>query len=196
VNKDKDEVMIGHIYVFLSPSGKRYVGQTIRTIEERIGQHWGDVKRGCSLPIHNAMRSYGKESIKIEHIFTIRCTQEYLDLMEDRAIVKWNTLVPNGYNLTRGGRGGAKPPRTEETKAKISAARMGQVSPMAGKCHSEETKTKISATCKITRANKPGAFTGKRHSEETKARISATAKRVRAITKTKLSHSDCNRRGD
>ena len=54
---------------------------------------------------------------------------------------------------------------SEETKAKMSAAKKGKPSPTKGKSHSEETKAKMSA------ANK-----GKSPSDETKAKISAAKK--------------------
>jgi len=155
---DEDKV-IGHIYILLFPSGKRYVGQTIQTIEERMKGHWHPPKKEKGLPVHNAMRVYGKEGTMIEKVFTIECTQGYLDVIEQRAIKHYNTLSPHGYNLTEGGYGGAK---SEEHKAKISAAMKGRPGTMTGKHHSEETKAKISAI-----------RTGKHRSEETKAKVSA-----------------------
>ena len=142
--------LINHIYVFLFPNGKRYVGQAIRSVAQRESRHWCDTKMGCSLPVHNAMRKYGKDNVKLE-VLTLRCTQEYLDFIEDRSIIAFNALVPNGYNLKRGGAHGAL---NEETKAKISAAHKG-------KCPSEETRARMSISQR-----------GRHHSEETKAKMS------------------------
>jgi len=176
-----DENLVGHIYILLFPNGKRYVGQTVQGVEERLDKHFADTRRGCALPVHNAMRRYGKESMIIEKVSTLKCTQEYLDLIEVRAIKYYNTLAPNGYNLTEGGRGGVK---SEEVKAKISAAHKGMH-------HSQETKAKISAIrmgvlrseetkAKISlnsaRKGKPGVLMGKHHSEETKIQMSASRK--------------------
>jgi len=188
----KSDHLIGHIYVLLFPSGKKYVGQTIQTIEKRLAKHFTDVKRGCTLPIHNAMRGYGKEGMTIEKVFTLRCTQEYLDLVEVRAIKYYNTLAPNGYNLTEGGHGGAK---SEETKVKISAAMKGRT----GKCHSEESKAKISASKmghpgywkgkQGPNKGRLGTMTGKHHSEETKTKM-AVAKRGRPSPLKGRQHSE------
>jgi len=180
----------GHIYILLFPSGKRYVGQTIHNITKRIWQHWHPSKREENFPVHRAMKKcgkrYGKDSVKVEKTLTLKCTQEYLDLIEDRAIVMFNTLVPNGYNLKRGGSHGA---HSEETKVKMSASHMGKPSPMKGKPgtmkgkhHSEESRAKMSAA-------KKGQGKGRHLSEETKAKMS-TIKRGRHLseeTKAKLS---------
>jgi group I intron endonuclease len=175
MNENKDKIVVGHIYVFLFPNGKRYVGQTIRSVKGRVYKHFDDTKRGCQLPVHNAMRKYGRENIKIEKIFLLKCTQEYLDLIEDKAIIKFNTLVPNGYNLKRGGSYGA---HSEESKVKMSAVKRGQGK---GKHVSKETRAKISAA----RKGKPG----RPQSEQAKAKVSAARKgrHLSEETKAKLS---------
>lgn len=62
--------------------------------------------------------------------------------------------------------------RSEETRAKISAAQKGRESPMRGKHLSEETRTKISAT----KCGERHPMYGKKHSEETRTKISDALK--------------------
>jgi hypothetical protein len=71
---------------------------------------------------------------------------------------------------------------SDETKAKLSAAKKGKPNGMSGKTHSDETKAKIRAAQKNAR-NKPeviakmsAAQKGKTHSDETKAKMSASRK--------------------
>lgn len=180
-----------YIYVLLSPSGKRYIGQTITTVEKRINRHFADVRTGCSLPIHNAMRKYGKKSITIEQVCALKCSQDYLNLIEDRAIIFYNTLVPNGYNLRMGGNTGSP---HKLTRIKMSNAKKGRPSPNKGKIglgkgrkHSKETKAKISAAASKREKGRPAwnkgipgstgkGHSGKKHSEEAKRKMSIAKK--------------------
>jgi len=170
--------LIGHIYILLFPNGKRYAGQTVRTVEERIKEHWCPPKRERNLPVHNAMRKYGKEGVKTEKVFIFKCTQEYLDLIEDRAIEHFNTRVPYGYNLKEGGFGGA---HSEETKRKMSISHMGKRTHTQK--HSEETKARISAKVSAYRLGRPSPRKGMQTPEEVKRKISATkrAKQERKV---------------
>jgi len=176
MDEDKNKVVTGHIYILLFPSGKRYVGQTIQTVEKRMRRHWRPSKKEYSYPVHNAMRCYGKKDTIIEKTFTLKCAQEYLDLIEIRAIKHYNTLAPNGYNLTEGGRGGAK---SKEAKANMSAAQKGKhlseetkrkmSIANRGKVLSEETRAKISAA----KVGKPSPTKGRHHSGEARLKIAA-----------------------
>jgi len=159
---------MSYIYILHFPNGKRYVGQTIRSVGKRMERHWADVRAGNNLPVHNAMRKYG-ENFGMECVLPIKGEQLYLDSVEDQAITALDTLVPNGYNIRKGGSRGA---HSEETKAKISAANRGRV-------RSEESRAKMAASRKGKPAwnrGKPGTMIGRYHSEETKAKISAACR--------------------
>lgn len=90
----------GIIYKITSPSGKVYVGQTIRSFEKRMQEH-RDMKSKCSA-IRNAIDKYGDE-MKYE-IIEENIPQEQLDERETNWINHFNSLTPNGYNLKTGGR--------------------------------------------------------------------------------------------
>jgi len=86
------------IYKLTSPSGKSYIGQTKQGVEERINQHlW--YSQPDSL-IHKALKKYGKESFKIEILYTKPAC--HAGEFEKKAIEKHNTITPNGYNLASG----------------------------------------------------------------------------------------------
>jgi group I intron endonuclease len=79
-------------------NGKSYIGQTTKKLSKRIYQHQ-KIKR--NLPFSNAIRKYGFENFTWEIIE--KCdNQEELDEMEFHYIKQYNTLSPNGYNLTLG----------------------------------------------------------------------------------------------
>jgi len=90
----------GIIYKISSPSGKVYVGQTIRSFEKRMQEH-RDMKSACSA-VRNAIDKYGDE-MKYE-IIEENVPQEHLDEREIYWIKELNSLRPDGYNLRTGGR--------------------------------------------------------------------------------------------
>lgn len=80
-------------------SGKQYVGQTIRSLEERWRDH-------CRVKdenyFHRAIHKYGAENFSLE-ILDTATTEAELDEKEIYWIAKLNTLFPRGYNLKEGG---------------------------------------------------------------------------------------------
>ena len=55
----------GYIYkIICLPTGKLYIGQTLRTIEKRWKRHIRDAKKGSEHKFHRAIRKYGAENSK------------------------------------------------------------------------------------------------------------------------------------
>jgi group I intron endonuclease len=97
---------LGYIYKLTSPSGKSYIGQTIQEPPKRFSKHKTKAfqEEGCRA-LSNAIRKYGWENFTIEIIDT---SYEWdLDFLECEYIEMYDTFYPNGYNLTKGGRGGS-----------------------------------------------------------------------------------------
>lgn len=91
-------------------TGKCYVGKTERTLDIRWDEHLKCARYDSSLYLHRAIRKYGKDSF--EHIILQECfSKKDLSDLEIMWIDKLKTLVPNGYNMTKGGDGvlGFKP---------------------------------------------------------------------------------------
>lgn len=168
----------GYIYALQSPSGKIYIGQTIKDVQKRFDKHIADAKRGSPYPIHRAIRKYGEE-VRIVWAFPVSGCQQDLDDAEKQAIAIYKTRAPNGYNASEGGAGGSAhkgKKHSDQTKSRISTnnARKGKPGTWTGKHRSEETKAKISA-----------ARRGVPRSEETKAKISAARKGYPTSSKTR-----------
>jgi hypothetical protein len=89
----------GIIYKISSPSGKVYVGQTIKDFNDRISQHKS--KSSNCIALKRAIDKY-KDQMKYE-IIEDNVSQEQLDEREIYWIKELNSLTPNGYNLTSGG---------------------------------------------------------------------------------------------
>jgi hypothetical protein len=102
----------GIIYKITSPSGKVYVGQTVRSFEKRMQEHRQE-SSGCTL-IRRAIDKYGDE-MNYE-IIEENVPQEQLDEREIYWIKELNSLAPGGYNCTTGGQFNVV---TQEIKDKV-----------------------------------------------------------------------------
>lgn len=80
-----------------SVNDKVYIGITCRPIMKRFWQH---CSKGNAL--YNSIKKYGKDKFKIEHIATSE-NRENLGHLESLLIEQYNSMYPNGYNLTSGG---------------------------------------------------------------------------------------------
>ena len=90
----------GYIYKYTSPSGKSYIGQTIRSLKERAG-HNGKNYKGCSL-FYQALKKYGLKNFMVEVLAEVK--KDQLDAAEIKYIQLFNSLAPSGYNMTTGGK--------------------------------------------------------------------------------------------
>ena len=88
-----------------------YIGQTIQPIENRIRAHFSG-KQGCRR-LKRAIEKYGADSFKHE-LLEDNIPVHYLSDREIYWISYFNTISPNGYNLTYGGDGPGIP--SEETR--------------------------------------------------------------------------------
>lgn len=114
----------GKIYLATSPSGKRYVGQTIKPLSRRKVEHRNAARNpkepGYRSPIARAIRKYGFENITWEILERGITSHEALDARECYWIDKLQTHGPGGYNRTDGGGGCSGRKVSEETRHKIS----------------------------------------------------------------------------
>ncbi len=174
----------GIIYKLLNKiNNKVYIGQTIRTLNERIGEHRRDFKNNKSANQYllNAFNKYGWDNFE----FTVIDTAQTIEELNEKEIFhiyhhKSNNSV-FGYNIEPGGRN-SKP--TPETLLKMSIAHSGIVqnkdwvekriykagseeAKKYGKEKTEEEKTYLSK-------NSPKYWLNKTRDEETKRKISET----------------------
>ena len=99
--------MIGTIYMHTSPSGRSYIGQTIKfPVELRWKRKEAAYKDGSVFA--NAIRKHGIKNFTTTILYQIEADSratliEDLNLLEEIAIAEHNTLFPDGYNLNSGG---------------------------------------------------------------------------------------------
>ena len=127
-------------------NNKVYIGQTIRTLEERLKRHFHDAESNPNTKIYfqRAIRKYGKENFYIEQIDTAK-TQEELNKKEQFWIEKFDSIT-NGYNTAIGGEGGNtyKGMTSEQLsgiKQKLSKANFGRNNGQAKSIKCKSIKT-------------------------------------------------------
>jgi group I intron endonuclease len=83
-------------------NGKIYIGQTIKKLKSRWLAHINKSNSSKTSVFHAAIRKYKKENFTIEETKRYSSKEE-LNLEEKRFIEEYNSLVPNGYNILKGG---------------------------------------------------------------------------------------------
>ena len=101
-NKEKINTDCGIYLITNLINGKQYIGQSVG-IQHRWVQHKNSKE---NYPISKAIRKYGRDNFKFEIIEN--CSPEELDEKEIYYIKVYNTIIPNGYNVTYGGGQGLK----------------------------------------------------------------------------------------
>lgn len=117
-------------------NNKVYIGQTRRPLYSRWREHCSLNGRTYKSSIYKAIIKYGKENFTIEEIDGAN-SQSELNYLEDHYINIYNTLAPNGYNITRGGRNDFT---SEETRQKMSDMKKGAIPWNKGKIFVDKEK--------------------------------------------------------
>lgn len=153
LDKNEQHLIQGEIYVITNKfDGKQYIGQTLTHrlnkgkyrpfgyrqrfldhVSEALGQ-----KKKQSRYLNNAIRKYGQDIFTVKLI--LRCSIEELDEYECKYIEKYQSLYPNGYNLTHGGKG-AFPVKHNIVMTKSNVVKVPYK-------HTNDTKKKISKQLK------------------------------------------------
>jgi|688.fasta_scaffold609967_1 group I intron endonuclease len=119
---------MAYIYRILNKiSKKMYIGiTTYKDVRKRWNQHiqTASINKGCPA-LREAFHKYGIENFEFSVILI--CFDEDRFKYEIEYIKKYNSVAPNGYNLTDGGQGGGG---------------------FKGKKHTEEVKNRIKTTLK------------------------------------------------
>jgi group I intron endonuclease len=101
-------------------NGKKYIGYTTKSLEERIKGHLHKSRnkndKHYFYLFKIALRKYGIDSFEWDILSKCTSVEECCE-KEKFYIKTFDTLTPNGYNLTEGGNGGIQ---SQETKFKIS----------------------------------------------------------------------------
>lgn len=97
--------MVGYIYKITNDINQKiYIGQTTKTLEQRLKGHISDAIHGTDVnrPLLNAIRKYGAEHFKIELIE--KCDSSIINEREIYWISYYDAYY-TGYNAALGGQG-------------------------------------------------------------------------------------------
>lgn len=137
----------GIIYMFTSPSGKQYIGQSIQ-FRERYSNYRTIKKSAIGKKFYNALKKYeGVENFELTILASISLSDSMdvikaeLDKLEKFYIHQYNTYR-TGYNSTIGGEGSYGRIVSQETRDKIGKANLGNnavedIQCTCGKCGKE-----------------------------------------------------------
>ncbi|MGG1652255.1 GIY-YIG nuclease family protein [Paenibacillus sp. NRS-1775] len=123
-------------------NNKKYIGQTVQTLEKRKSQHENDHNYNSSkhYPFSNAIAKYGKENFEWEIIDTATSIEELND--KESYWIKCyesSTEAGKGYNLRANGKNNFL---SEEVKRKIGDAQKGELNHMYGITGSDHHNSK------------------------------------------------------
>lgn len=109
-------------------NGKGYVGKTVRTLDQRWKEHVYHAAVGDDeMALYDAIRKHGPEAFVHEELERLSDGSTPADL--NTAEIGWIERLGTygrGYNMTRGGDGIAGWKHRDETKRRMSEARLGK----------------------------------------------------------------------
>lgn len=120
-------------------NGKIYIGQTTKSLQRRWTKHCIAAKTD-NIPFHKALMKYGFENFTVEQI-DVASNADELNQKEIYWIKYFNSVIPNGYNVCKGGKGVSGFKASNETIKKLRNSHLG-------KRPSEETRRKMSEAAK------------------------------------------------
>ena len=96
----------GYVYLITNlVNGKKYVGCTTRTVEERWIRHLSQAGSKRKFALHRAVNKYGPHNFSVETLEIVYGSLDDLFAAEVSQIYSNKCLAPIGYNLTVGGDG-------------------------------------------------------------------------------------------
>jgi group I intron endonuclease len=168
-------------------NGKQYVGDRSCDNPEK------DPYLGSGDYFKNALKLYGKKNF-VRKILEFFPTKQEAFNAQEKYIKEYNTLIPNGYNISPKGGHNCPNSWSDESVKKISKSRQGIKPWNLGltNCYSSETLASMSTAKKdkkLTEKQKKAWCGGRSHSEESKKKISENCGSKQPQTKKKISNS-------
>lgn len=125
-----------YVYAIYFPtSNKYYIGYT-NNLNKRMLRHLEN-----NYLVGKALYKYKDWQVSILHICKTRDEAKRIEIKE---IIRYNCIVPNGYNMTKGGDGTSGHRHSKKQKEKWSKERKGCKGNFKNKRHSNESRKNIS----------------------------------------------------
>lgn len=168
-----------------------YLTKNLITNKVYIGQHasnnLNDNYLGSGVLLNKSIKKHGKSNF-INGIIELCDNELHLNEREEYWIKKYNTLIPNGYNVSKSSYGngtrGVEPWNKGKTgiysnetiERMTKKLKILNVKGCPGRPRSEETKRKIGAANKINSLGAKNGMYNKQHTTESKEKMSANMK--------------------
>ena len=174
---------MGFIYKITNIISKKcYIGETNKSNPYlRWNEHKRKIEKGIGCPaLQDAVKKYGIKNFTFEIL--IICFDEDRYKFEIEYIKKFNSIAPNGYNLTKGGEGGGfynKKHKPETIKKIVKTCKQKYIDNPELKIKISEIQNGIknSEKFKVAKQEKRlGNINNRKHNEETKNKISKSIK--------------------
>jgi hypothetical protein len=118
------EVLVAELYRLSFSNGKDYIGMTSGKAKRRFIGHRSSANKMSHYPVAKAWRKHGEPKLEVLCVGS----NEYVAEMEQKAILLFKSVVPNGYNVALGGNGVMIGRRhTEASKLAMSIGHAGKV---------------------------------------------------------------------
>lgn len=164
------------IYEHISPSGKRYIGQTCQSLSRRWRNGLGYIRNKY---FYRAIEKYGWDNL--QHCVLCQCsTLAEANRVEADLIAKYKSNDPRyGYNISGGGDGSTRV--AESTRRLMSRLRKGRFvgkdNPNYGRKRSAEERARMSAALREYYSTHVSPRRGAPLSEEARSKMSASRKK-------------------
>lgn len=158
-------------------NGKRYIGFSSLSLEQRWHGHCVEAKRKSNTLFHKAIQKYGSgDDVWRHEVLEVMSTVEGAKHAEKLWIAHRKTNMfrsgHHGYNMTDGGDGRVGSKASEETKAKLSISHKGERNSCFGKTGSAHPMFGKKGPWR----GKIPPFKGRKHTNETKKVLSELKK--------------------
>lgn len=153
-------------------NGKKYVGFTSMTPPEK--RMYAHCERRKKSAISHAIQKYSKNAFLFETILQ-GVDKEYILSMETHFILEYDTICPNGYNLTTGGEGNMP---TTSSRRKMSLAKKNKKLPETHRKNIQKNALKGIEHPMYGRIGINNPSYMRKNTEETKRKISNSRKGI------------------
>ncbi|EAO3412098.1 hypothetical protein E3L83_05730 [Salmonella enterica] len=125
------------VYCATSPSGRKYIGCTTRSLTARKSDHRAQAKKKPHYKLYKAFAKYGYENFTWEILAECKCAEDMYEM--EKVLISEHDSVAKGYNITTGGEGNPGREITPEQRIRFSTSQRKRFLSESERDHSRKT---------------------------------------------------------